>query len=77
MLSVDDCFLVPQGVEQLVEVPPTVSQQSRAVSSAQMVKQRLKVPKSRSRAWTRVVEQIADLSVPASVSTRDRTDDNN
>ena len=60
VLSLDDCFFVPQGVEQLVELPPIVSQLSFVLprSSARMAKQRVEVPKSRSRALKCTDEQI-------------------
>ena len=73
VLSLDDCFLVLQGQKSWWKCRRSClsSLVSFPLSSAQMVKQRVKVPKSLSHALKRRVEQIVDTLVPGSVRTRD------
>ena len=64
----------PRTAEQLVEVQQVVPQQSRGSRSrAQMVKQRVKVPKSHSRDLKRTGEQIDDIPAFGGDSTTSST----
>ena len=73
VLCLDECFLVLQVVERLVEVPQIVSQQSRASPSrARLVKQLMKVSKSCSCGMKRTVEGTDDSPTSGRIRTRDR-----